>query len=74
MPSLNNRKYTILTNDMSIMEYFLDYLNKKKLLLYIFDINDKTAPFYCIIKIRLGEKSLVNLIKKKFNNKLVLRK
>ena len=67
------KKYTIICDDLEILEVFLDYMYRKKFLKNILKKNDKLQPFYGKIVLTINKDRLKNILKKRFNNQLIVR-
>jgi hypothetical protein len=71
--TIRKRRLTAYALDKDILEYFLEYLYRKKYLKNILKKNDKLSPYYVIIDIRGDNTTLDKIIKRKFKNNIVLR-
>ena len=66
-------KCVVYSDDLEVMNIFLDYMYRKKYLLNIFEKNDKISPYYGIILMSIDSGQINKIIKKKFKNCLILR-
>ena len=63
----------MLTNNLEILDVFLDHIYRKKILKNILQKNDKSEPYYGIIVISVKNDELKKIIKKKFNSQVIVR-
>jgi hypothetical protein len=66
-------KYTVICDDIEILDIFLDFMYTKKYLKKILQKNDKFQPYYGIIEMSLSKSEIENIIRKKFRNAILLR-
>lgn len=69
----SKKRYEIFANDLEIFSLFLDYVYRKKYLKNILKKNDKSSPYYGIIVTSIDDKDLKKIIKKNFNNQIIVR-
>lgn len=66
-------KYTVICLDLEILDMFLEYMYRKKYLKKILQKNNQSLPYHGIIIMSITKTDISNIIKKKFNNSLMLR-
>lgn len=70
---MRKNRITIFCNEFYILEAIIVYLNNKKIIKNILEINDKFDYPYCIIDSRIKNKEIDKILKSKFYNNYKLR-
>ena len=67
------KRYEVLSEDLVVLDLFIEYVYSKKYLRNILKKNDKFTPYYGIMIMSIDEKDLKKIIKNKFKNKIIIR-